>query len=51
MLQYNNQMSNNPYFTYYPPKENEEETGENKALRYAKNTKSVFEDEQDKNVI
>jgi hypothetical protein len=29
----------------------DEETGENKALRYAKNTKSVFEDEQDKNVI
>jgi hypothetical protein len=29
----------------------DEETGINKALRYAKNSKSIFEDEQDKNVI
>lgn len=29
----------------------DEETGLNRALRYSKNQKSIFEDEQDKNVI
>jgi hypothetical protein len=29
----------------------DEETGMNRALRYSKNQKSIFEDEQDKNVI